>query len=114
MLIKTGLSVELPKDCVLLIYPRSGLATTHNINLANCVGVIDSDYRGEIIIALQNTGRKPYVVRNLDRVAQGIVHHLPTIEIQEVDELKSTKRGAGGFGSTGIQGQAEQGENVGV
>lgn len=100
MMIKTGLAVELPKDTVLLIYPRSGLAAKQGITLANCVGVIDSDYRGEILISLTNQSNKPYVIKNGERVAQGIVHRLPAIKIVEADDLTATERGSGGFGST--------------
>lgn len=100
MMIKTGLAVELPKDTVLLIYPRSGLAARQGITLANCVGVIDSDYRGEILISLTNQSNKPYVIKNGERVAQGVVHWLPAVQIVEADELTATERGVGGFGST--------------
>jgi dUTP pyrophosphatase len=100
ILVKTGLAVELPKDTVLLIYPRSGLAAKQGITLANCVGVIDSDYRGEILIALTNQSNKPYVIKNGERVAQGVVHQLPPVRIIEANELTVTERGVGGFGST--------------
>lgn len=99
--VKTGLSVEIPKDTVLLIYPRSGLAAKSGVTLANCVGVIDSDYRGEIMIPLYNQSNKTYVVKNGERVAQGIIHQLPAIEIIEAEELAQTERNDGGFGSTG-------------
>lgn len=100
LFVKTGLAVELPKDAVLLIYPRSGLAAKQGITLANCVGVIDSDYRGEIVIALTNQSNKPYIIKNGERVAQGVVYRLPAFQIVEADELTATERGVGGFGST--------------
>ena len=102
MLIFTGLAVELPSaDYVALVYPRSGLAFKHGITLANCVGVIDSDYRGEIGVCLYNTG-EPYTINPGDRIAQLVITSVAQPEIEEVDELSDTIRGMGGFGSTGI------------
>ena len=101
MLIFTGLAVELPSaDYVALVYPRSGLASKHGITLANCVGVIDSDYRGEIGVCWYNTG-EPYTVNPGDRIAQLVITPVAQPEIEEVDELSTTVRGIGGFGSTG-------------
>lgn len=101
LFVKTGLAVEVPEEHVLMIYARSGLATKNGIVLGNCVGVVDSDYRGEIMIALVNQSSKPYVVKNGERVAQGVIHRIPAIEIVEAAELTHTERGVGGFGSTG-------------
>lgn len=102
MLIFTGLAVELPSaEYVALVYPRSGLASKHGITLANCVGVIDSDYRGEIGVCLYNTG-EPYTINPGDRIAQLVITPIVQPEIEEVDELSDTIRGMGGFGSTGI------------
>lgn len=101
MLIFTGLAVELPSaEYVALVYPRSGLASKHGITLANCVGVIDSDYRGEIGVCLYNT-REPYTINPGDRIAQLVITPVAQPEIEEVDELSDTVRGMGGFGSTG-------------
>ena len=89
------------QDVVLLVYARSGLATKHGVSMANGVGVIDSDYRGEIGVGLVNLGREPYTVQPGDRIAQlmvvPVVH--PTVTVAE--DLDETDRGAGGFGSTG-------------
>ena len=101
MLIFTGLAVELPSaEYVALVYPRSGLASKHGITLANCVGVIDSDYRGEIGVCLYNTG-EPYTINPGDRIVQLVITPVAQPEIEEVDELSDTVRGMGGFGSTG-------------
>ena len=100
--IPTGISVapETP-DCVLLIYVRSSLATKHGITLANSVGVVDSDYRGEIIVSLVNMSDESYTIEPSDRIAQLVVTPVLYPETEVVDELSQTERGAGGFGSTG-------------
>ena len=102
VMIPTGLAVQ-PSDmaCALLIYPRSGLAAKHGITLANAVGVVDSDYRGELLVMLHNDGLTPRVVKNGERIAQLILLPYLPIEFEEVDELSDTERGEGGFGSTG-------------
>lgn len=97
----TGLSVEIPPGKVLKIYSRSGDGFGDNVKLANSVGVIDSDYRGEIKVALHNAGDNNFEVKLGNRIAQGILEDAPQIEIVEVDELSETERGSGGFGSTG-------------
>lgn len=100
--IPTGISVALEENnAVILIYARSSLATKHGVTLANCVGVVDSDYRGEVIVALNNLSKEPYTITQNERIAQIVITPIFTPEIEEVDELSDTERGSGGFGSTG-------------
>lgn len=101
--IHTGISVELDgcKDAALLIFARSSLACKLGIAPANCVGVIDWDYRGEIIVALHNHSKSDYTVNHGDRVAQLVITPIYTPEVEEVGALSETVRGEGGFGSTG-------------
>lgn len=103
-MIPTGLTAEPDCDDVaLLIYPRSGLSTKFGVSLANCVGVVDSDYRGEWFIPLINHGKAPFTVEHGMRIAQLIPTKVlfPDIEVSET--LSETKRGEGGFGSSGIR-----------
>lgn len=101
-LIPTGLAIALPDNgYVAYIYARSGLAVKQGITLANCVGVIDSDYRGEIKVGLINQSDVPYTVTNGERIAQMVIAPVIVPEIQQVDELDETERNDGGFGSTG-------------
>lgn len=97
----TGISVAIPEGHVGLIFARSGLACKNNLAPANKVGVIDSDYRGELIVALHNHGNEDKIVKIGDRIAQFMILPYPKVEFEEVDELDSTDRGEGGFGSTG-------------
>lgn len=99
--IPTKLAISLPENTVGLIYPRSSLGTRHGIVLANTVGVIDSGYRGEIMLVVTNHGDRPYTIHTGDRVAQLIVtpHYAP--DVIEVADLEASDRGTGGFGSTG-------------
>ncbi|OJU12972.1 MAG: deoxyuridine 5'-triphosphate nucleotidohydrolase [Clostridiales bacterium 43-6] len=100
--ISTGIAISLPsKDYVALVFARSGLSTKHGITLANCVGVIDSDYRGEIKVALINQSKEDYRLQPKERIAQLCILPVLGMEIEEVQELDETRRGAGGFGSTG-------------
>ena len=100
--IPTGLAIALPSpDYVALIYARSGLGIKHGVAPANCVGVIDSDYRGEIMVGLQNSGESDFTIQPGDRIAQLMVTPVVQAKIQMVDELDDTARGTGGFGSTG-------------
>lgn len=99
--IGTGICMEIPDGYCGLVYPRSGFATKYGLRPANCVGVIDSDYRGEIIVALHNDSTSPQTVINGDRIAQLVVTEFLTMNFQEVDELNETERGTCGFGSTG-------------
>ncbi len=100
-LVPTGVAMEIPEGYVGLIYARSGLATKAGLAPANKVGVIDSDYRGEIMVALHNHSTKPAAVSSEERVAQIVIAPYVAAAFEEVDELGSTDRGAGGFGSTG-------------
>ena len=103
-MLPTGLAVALlSADCVALIYARSGLAVRHGIALSNGVGVVDSDYRGEIKVGLCNVGSEPYTIQPGERIAQMVIAPVLLPPVQEVDELDETERGAGGFGSTGKQ-----------
>ncbi|MCD8026565.1 MAG: dUTP diphosphatase [Clostridiales bacterium] len=100
--IPTGIAVELPDNtCAAFLYARSGLGVKHGICLSNGVGVIDSDYRGEICVGLCNVSDKPYVIEPDERIAQMVIAPVLTPEITEVGELSDTARGEGGFGSTG-------------
>lgn len=100
--IPTGFAIALPDPgWVALIYARSGLAVKHGIALANCVGVVDSDYRGEIVVALQSCAGEAYTIQPGERIAQMVITPVAQAEIDVVDELDDTDRGAGGFGSTG-------------
>lgn len=99
--IPTKLAISLPENTVGLIYPRSSLGTRHGIVLANTVGVIDSGYRGEIMLVVTNHGDSPYTIHSGDRIAQMIVTPYIAPDVVEVDELGTTDRGGGGFGSTG-------------
>lgn len=97
----TGLSMALPKGYVGLVYARSGLACKYGLAPANKVGVIDSDYRGEFMIALHNHGTEARVVEHGDRIAQLVVTPVIQPDYYEADTLDETSRGTGGFGSTG-------------
>ena len=100
-LIATGLSVELPLDVELQVRPRSGMSAKSKVRVANSPGTIDSDYRGEIKIILDNTGLTPYTINVGDRIAQGVLAPVFRAEFVVVEELGDTERGAGGFGSSG-------------
>ena len=99
--IHTGLAIELPEGTFGAIFARSGLASREGLRPANCVGVVDSDYRGEIGVALLNTGSTPYTILPGDRIAQLMVTPVVQPALELVDQLPETERGAGGFGSTG-------------
>ena len=100
-MVPTGLAVAVPEGYVGLIFARSGLAAKQGLCLANGVGVIDSDYRGEIMVGLQNSGKEDYVIQPADRIAQLMIAPVIQAQVELVDELDETARGAGGFGSTG-------------
>lgn len=101
-LIPTGIAIALNhEEKVALIYPRSGLSTKFGIALANGVGVIDSDYRGEIFCPLINLSDQMYVLNPLERIAQLVIMPVKKVELEVVDDLEATRRGKGGFGSTG-------------
>lgn len=100
--IPTGIAIALPSaGYVALVFARSGLGIKHGIAPANCVGVIDSDYRGEVLVGLQNSGGEDYTVKPGDRIAQLMITPVIQARVRLVDELDETQRGAGGFGSTG-------------
>ena len=99
--IHTGIAVELPAGTVGLVYARSGLACKQDLAPANKVGVVDCDYRGEIMVALHNHGKETRTVKSGDRIAQFVVTPYYTAEYAEAETLSDTVRGAGGFGSTG-------------
>ena len=101
-MIPTGLAISMGRrDVAAFIYARSGLASKRGIAPANCVGVIDSDYRGEVKVPLINHSSEPYTIRNGDRIAQLVVMPVIDTDFVEADELSETQRGSGGFGSTG-------------
>ena len=103
VLIHTGVAIELPEGYVGFVYARSGLASKRGLAPANKVGVIDCDYRGEIMVALHNHGTETQKVEQGERIAQLVIAPYFTADFNEVDELSETVRGAGGFGSTGVQ-----------
>lgn len=107
-LIPTGLFIELPAGYEAQIRARSGLAIKHGIGLVNGVGTIDSDYRGEIKIALINWGEEAFSVSDGDRIAQMVIAKYERITWQQTDCLEETRRGSGGFGHTGVAGGASQ------
>lgn len=100
-IIRTGLAFEVPEGWVLAVYSRSGHGFKSEVRLSNGTGQIDSDYRGEVMVALKNDGRARFTVNHGDRIAQMRLEPAPRFELEEVDELSSTNRGTGGFGSTG-------------
>ncbi len=100
-MIPTGVAMAIPQGLVGLVYARSGLATKRGLAPANKVGVIDSDYRGEIFVALHNHGGTAQTVEHGERVAQLVLTPYVTAQFQAVESLDDTARGAGGFGSTG-------------
>lgn len=99
--VPTGLAMAIPEGYVGLIFARSGLATKHGLTPANCVGVIDSDYRGEIVVALVNLGAEDYVIQPGERIAQLVIVPCAQPTLTEAETLPETLRGEGGFGSTG-------------
>ena len=100
-LVKTGLSMEIPEGYAGLIYARSGLASKRGLAPANKVGVVDADYRGEVMVALHNHSNSVQEVAPMDRIAQLVVAPFLKAEFVETEELSETVRGEGGFGSTG-------------
>lgn len=102
-LIKTGLAMAIPEGLAGLIYARSGLASKRGLAPANKVGVIDSDYRGEVMVALHNHGTTPQTVEHGERIAQLVLAPVVTASFNVVDDLDPTARGEGGFGSTGTK-----------
>ena len=101
-MISVGFAMETPNNTYGAIFARSGLATKKGLRPANCTGVVDSTYRGEVFVALHNDTDKPQQIMNGDRIAQMIIMEYPTVGIIETDTLSETKRGNSGFGSTGV------------
>ena len=102
-IIPTGLALSIPKNYEIQIRPRSGLAAKNQISVLNTPGTIDEDYRGEIKVILINLGEKKFKIEKGLRIAQMVLCPVIKAELEEVDELDETKRGSGGFGSTGIK-----------
>lgn len=100
VVVGTGLSFEIPKGYVMLVFSRSGHGFNDGLRLVNSVGVIDSDYRGEVKIGLHNDGDELFYVGEGERMAQGMVLPIEQVSFLEVKELTETARGEGGFGST--------------
>ena len=101
-LIPTGIAIELPgPEYAALLYSRSGSGIKHGVSLSNSVGVIDSDYRGEVCVGLINHGNEPFTVSRGDRIAQMMIVPIMLPEITLSDSLSESARGSGGFGSTG-------------
>lgn len=101
VMVGTGIAMELPEGYFGAIFARSGLASKQGLRPANCVGVVDSDYRGEFMIALHNDTDSERVIAGKERIAQMVVMPYLPVEFEEVEELTETERGEGGFGSTG-------------
>ena len=101
--VPTGIAMEVPVGCAGLIYARSGLACKRGLAPANKVGVVDSDYRGQIVVVLHNHGSQPQTIENGERIAQMIMTPVWTPPYEEAEELSGSERGAGGFGSTGTK-----------
>jgi len=99
----TGLAFEIPEDHVMLIFSRSGHGFKNDVRLSNCVGVIDSDYRGECRAILVNHSTDWIKIQPLDRICQFVVAEVPLVETTLVEQTSETERGTGGFGSTGKQ-----------
>jgi dUTP pyrophosphatase len=100
-LVGTGLAMELPPGIECQVRPRSGLATRHGVTLPNAPGTIDPDYRGEVKVALQNLGAESVTIRRGERIAQLVFARFEVLEVEEAEALTETRRGSGGFGSTG-------------
>jgi dUTP pyrophosphatase len=101
-MIPTGLSFAIPEGYEIQVRPRSGLAAKNGVTVLNTPGTIDSDYRGEVKVILINHGKDAFTVNNGDRIAQLIVAPVTQGIFEKTDELDSTERGEGGFGSTGV------------
>ncbi|MGL4797432.1 MAG: dUTP diphosphatase [Paraclostridium sp.] len=101
-LIKTGISIELPKWTEAQVRPRSGLALKHSVTVLNSPGTIDEGYRGEIGVILINHGKEDFIVNKHMKIAQMVIKPIYEINIEEVKDLSNSDRGEGGFGSTGI------------
>ena len=103
VLVDTGWAMRIPNDCYGAIFARSGLAFKQGLRPANCVGVIDQDYRGPVKVALHNDSDEHQIITDGERIAQLVIMPYYTVDFREVDELDETERGKGGFGSTGVK-----------
>jgi len=101
-LIPTGLCIEVPEGYEAQVRPRSGLAIKNGITVLNTPGTIDADYRGEVRVILINLSNEPFLIQNGDRIAQMVIAKYEKITWNQVEQLSETKRGAGGFGSSGV------------
>lgn len=101
--IGTGIAVEIPSGCFGAVYARSGMALKRGLRPANCVGVIDSDYTGEIIVALHNDSGTVQIVGDGERIAQLVIQPCKNVAIVETNMIANTERGGAGFGSTGVK-----------
>jgi dUTP pyrophosphatase len=102
-LVPTGLAIEVPPGFEMQVRPRSGLAAKHGITLPNSPATIDSDYRGEVRVIVQNLGPEPFVIERGMRIAQMVLQRVPRVEWVEAGELTVTSRESGGFGHTGVK-----------
>jgi dUTP pyrophosphatase len=100
-LVPTGIIIELPHGYEAQIRPRSGMAIKHGMTLINCVGTVDEDYRGEVCVAMVNLSHEVYTIHPGDRIAQMVIAPVQKAEIEVTQELTTTARSSGGFGSTG-------------
>lgn len=100
--VNLGVAMEIPQGHVMLLFPRSSIGKNTRLRMPNSVGVIDSDYRGTIHALYENSDNRWDTINRGDRIAQGIIVPIPKVEFEEVEELSTTERGEGGFGSTGV------------
>ena len=100
--LRTGLSFEIPSGHVMMVYSRSGHGFKNGVRLANSVGVIDSDYRGELMVKVHNDSRARFSISCGDRIAQAMIVPVQQVEFEAAEDLTNTARGVGGFGSTGV------------
>ena len=107
VLVKTGISIELPSTLEAQVRPRSGLALKHGLTVLNSPGTIDADYRGEIGVILINLGQEAVTISRGDRIAQLVVAPVIQVKLEEVDELSGSARGEGGFGHTGVSNRGQ-------
>ncbi len=103
VLVPTGFACAVPHGYEMQVRPRSGLAVKHGVSVANTPGTVDSDYRGPLMVCLINLGAEPFAISRGDRIAQAVVAPAPQLTLIEVEDLETTVRGEGGFGSTGIK-----------
>ncbi|GAB4254875.1 MAG: dUTP diphosphatase [Thermoleophilia bacterium] len=105
-IVSTGIALAIPEGYAGLVHARSGLAFKHGLMVVNAPGLIDAGYRGEVRVCLYNSGTEPYAIAPGDRIAQLVVQRVETPEYVSVEALDETRRGSGGFGSTGVNGGA--------